>query len=97
MPLLFGAKVRDAIFGSNPLAEDLRQSEYPGRTGGEIYAIFEICEDSDYEGREWDGGVLMDVLEAYESRMRHRPPVPLGHTSPYPRVLSLRELLKAIR
>jgi hypothetical protein len=39
----------------------------------------------------------MDVLEEFEARMKQRPAVALGRISPYPRVLSLRVLLKALR
>lgn len=78
-------------------ADDLRSSGYPGTAGGEIYAVFEVNEDPGYAGIEWDGSVLMRVLAEFEARMKHKAPAPLGHTSPYPRVLSLRELLKAHR
>jgi predicted component of viral defense system (DUF524 family) len=78
-------------------ADELRSSGYPGRASGEIYAVFEVREDPEYAAREWDGAILMDVLEEFEARMKHRPAVPLGRTSPYPRALSLRELLKALR
>ena len=78
-------------------ANDLRNSDYPGTAGGEIYAVFQVGEDSAFAGREWNGAVMMGVLERFEARMRHRPAVSLGRTSPYPRVLSLRELLKAMR
>lgn len=77
-------------------AGDLRRSGYPGTAGGEIYAVFEVNEDPAYADREWNGTVLMNVLEKFESRMHHRTAVSLGRTSPYPRVLSLRELLKAL-
>ena len=77
-------------------AGDLRKSGYPGTAGGEIYAVFAAREDSAYAGCKWNGGVLMDVLEKFEARMLHRTVVSLGRRSPYPRVLSVRELLKAL-
>lgn len=78
-------------------ANDLRRKAYPGAAGGEIYAVFEVGDDPDFAGREWNGTVLMDVLEEFEARIKHRTAAALGRTSPYPRVLSLRELLKALR
>lgn len=53
-------------------------------------------EDPAYSGLVWNGAVLMRVLAEFEARMKHKAPAPLGHTSAYPRVLSLRELLKAL-
>ena len=76
---------------------DLRNSGYPGTAGGEIYAVFEVVEDPVYAGLEWDGDLLMRVIAEFEGRKKHIAPIPLGRTSPYPRVLSLRELLKALR
>jgi hypothetical protein len=75
--------------------EELRKTDYPGRASGAIYALFQVSEDPEYAGRAWDGAILMDVLEEFESRMKHKPAVTLGRSSPNPRVLSLRELLKA--
>ena len=76
-------------------ASDLRGSDYPGTAGGEIYAVFEVIEDPAYASVKWDGAILMRLIAEFEARMKHKAPAPLGHTSPYPRVLSLRELLKA--
>jgi hypothetical protein len=77
-------------------ADELKDSGYPGRAKGEIYAVFQVEEDPKYEGREWNGSILMDVIEAFEARRRHKTKFKLGRTSPYPRVISLRELLKAL-
>jgi hypothetical protein len=78
-------------------AGDLRNNGYPGTAGGEIYAVFEVSEDSAYAGLEWNGAVLMRVITEFEARMKHRSLLTLGRTSPYPRVLNLRELLKALK
>lgn len=78
-------------------AGDLRNSGYPGIAGGEIYAVFEVSEDPVYAGLAWNGAILMQVITKYEAHIKHRLPITLGHTSPYPRVLSLRELLKALK
>jgi predicted component of viral defense system (DUF524 family) len=74
---------------------DLLKAEYPETTGGEIYAVFEVEEDQAWKFQDWNGAKIMDVIEAYESSVRYRLVSNLGRTSPYPRVLPLRELLKA--
>jgi hypothetical protein len=71
------------------------KAEYPETTGGEIYAVFEVEEDQAWKFQDWNGAKIMDVIEAYESSARYRLVSNLGRTSPYPRVLPLRELLKA--
>ncbi len=76
---------------------DLRYSGYPGIAGGEIYAVFEVSEDPAYAGLEWNGAALMRMITEFEAHMKHQPLLTLGRTSPYPRVLSLRELLKALK
>jgi len=74
---------------------DLRKTDYPGTAGGEIYAVFEVEEDRAWSGLVWNGENVMETIEAYESSVRHRMVKNLGRTSPYPRVLPLRDLLKA--
>jgi len=74
---------------------DLRKAGYPGAAGGEIYAVFEVEGDRTWQGQQWNGDKLMDVIESYESAVRHRLVQNLGRMSPYPRVLPLRDLLKA--
>jgi predicted component of viral defense system (DUF524 family) len=59
-----------------------------------IYAVFKTCLDPTYASQRWDGTTLMDLIEAFESEARNRPIVNLGRTSSYPRIISLRELLK---
>jgi hypothetical protein len=78
-------------------AEDLKNSEYPGRTGGEIYAVFEVVPDESYSGREWDGKEVVKVLKAFESRRSYRETKLSERELADPRVLSLRELLKAMK
>jgi hypothetical protein len=77
-------------------AEELVKRGYPN-PGGEIYAVFEIEADEAYHGREWDGERLQEVIKDFVSRRTYRKVESLGRTSPYPRVLSLRDLLKAMR
>lgn len=78
-------------------ASDLLDSGYPGTAGGEIYAVFEVENDPAYIDFAWDGNELMRVLTEFEARVKHKTPMPSGRTSAYPRVLSLRELLKAVK
>lgn len=59
-----------------------------------IYALFRTKRDPDYRSQTWDGGKLMDLIEAFETDTRNTLVTNLGRTSPYPRILSLRDLLK---
>lgn len=60
-----------------------------------IYALFRTTEDPIYRDLTWRGDRLTDLIEAFESDARNKPVVNLGRTSPYPRILPLRDLLKA--
>jgi hypothetical protein len=61
-----------------------------------IYALFKTRADPDFQGQEWDADEVMKQTEAFESHLRQGPVANLGRTSPYPRFLSLRNLLKAL-
>lgn len=77
-------------------ADDLKSRNYPGRAKGEIYAVFEVVPDVAYADRGWDGKELVKVLKAFESRRSYRD-IPISDRRlADPRVLSLRELLKAM-
>ncbi len=78
-------------------AADLVRTGYPGAASGEIYAVFEVEEDPEWRNREWDGRKLMDLLEEHEAKRKHKALKPLGRRSANPRILSLRDLLKAIK
>ena len=80
------------IFTSN----DLKKSGYPGRGEGEVYAVFAVETDPDFLGMNWDKSELLDAIEEFESRRSYRKNS-LGRESPYPRVLSLKELLRVMR
>ncbi len=67
------------------------------QASGQIYAVFEVEKDPDWQNCEWDGRRLMDLLEEHEAQRKHRPLKPLGVRSAHPRILSLRDLLKAIK
>jgi predicted component of viral defense system (DUF524 family) len=92
-PGLFGLKTPGyKVF----TAEELERLGYPkGR--GDIYAVFEVEEDQAYKGQKWDGPELQKVLQEFESRRSYRKPASLGRTSAFPRVLSLKELLRAMK
>jgi hypothetical protein len=75
---------------------DLRRKGYPGAADGEIYAVFEVEMDSSYAGRKWDESEITNQIKAFESRRRYRQVDTLHRRSPDPRILSLKELLKAM-
>ncbi|MDC3335791.1 DUF2357 domain-containing protein [Opitutales bacterium] len=74
---------------------DLKKTGYPGPANGEIYAVFEIEPDQEWKDEEWDGEEIMNVIESYESRIKHRLVNNLGRTSPFVRILPLSDLLKS--
>lgn len=78
-------------------ASDLAAKRYPGAAGGEIYAVFEVEPDAAYTGRKWDETEVTDQIMAFESRRFYRQVHTLHRRSPDPRVLSLQELLRALR
>ena len=61
-----------------------------------IYALFQTASDLDWANCRWDGVRIMDEIERFESDRRNRPVVNLGRSSPEPRVLPMRDLLKAL-
>lgn len=61
----------------------------------QIYALFKTTENPDTSSQPWDSRVLMDEIERFESDARNKPVVNVGRTSPYPRILPLRDVLKA--
>lgn len=63
--------------------------------GENIYALFKTRPDPAFAGQQWNPDEVMERIKAFESDARQTPVTNLGRTSPYPRVLSLRELLRA--
>jgi predicted component of viral defense system (DUF524 family) len=59
-----------------------------------IYALFRTRSDVDYTGQVWDGGQLMELIEAFETDARNRLVTNLGRTSAYPRIIPLRDVLR---
>ena len=60
-----------------------------------IYALFQTTTDSASVGQQWHGDELMAQVEQFESDVRNKPVDNLGRTSPNPRILPLRDVLKA--
>lgn len=62
----------------------------------QIYALFKTTENPDTSSQPWDSRVLMDEIKRFESDARNKPVANVGRTSPYPRILPLRDVLKAL-
>ena len=98
-----GGKIADGLFLlTKPgykvfTANNLTELEYPGTASGEIYAVFEVKPDPTYVGRKWDEPEVTKQIMAFESRRTYRQVKSLNRRSPDPRVLSLQELLRAMR
>lgn len=60
-----------------------------------IYAMFRTKRDPDYGSQQWNGSKVMDLIGAFESDARNALVENVGRTSPYPRILPLRDVLKA--
>jgi hypothetical protein len=60
-----------------------------------IYALFRTSCDPGSVGQEWRGDEVMNLIERFESDRRNKLVGNLGRLSPNPRVLPLREVLKA--
>lgn len=78
-------------------ASDLKAKGYPGAAGGEIYAVFEVEPDNAYVGRMWDEAEVTKQIMEFESRRSYRQLISLSRRSSDPRVLSLQQLLLAMR
>ena len=60
-----------------------------------LYALFKTRSDTMWEGVRWHGQRLMNLIEKFESDVRNKLVENVGRTSPYPRILDLRDLLNA--
>lgn len=60
-----------------------------------IYALFKTKNDPAYNEQSWDPAQVMARLVEFEQDLRNQPIDNLGRESAYPRILSLRGLLKA--
>lgn len=73
------------------------ESDIAGDDERYIYALFRCRPDSRFAGQNWDEGKVMELIEAFETDARNRLVKNIGRTSAYPRILPLRDLLKARR
>lgn len=60
-----------------------------------IYALFKTTINPATESQKWDGEALLDLIDNFESDARNKPVANVGRTSAYPRILPLRDVLKA--
>ena len=74
---------------------ELKGTGYPGLAGGEIYALFEVEPDPDWVAVEWHRKKLIRAIRDFESRIRYKLVKNIGRRSAFPRILPLRDLLKA--
>ena len=74
---------------------ELKATGYPGLAGGEIYALFEVEPDQDWTVVNWHRKRLIRAIRDFESRIRHRLVVNIGRRSAFPRILPLKDLLRA--
>ncbi|MFM8444876.1 MAG: DUF2357 domain-containing protein [Methylococcus sp.] len=61
----------------------------------QIYGLFKTAADPAFEVLTWRGDTMLDEIERFESGARNKPVANVGRTSPYPRILPLRDVLKA--
>lgn len=61
----------------------------------QVYALFRTSSDAAYAGQSWDHDRLMELIEAFETDARNWSATNLSRTSADPRVIPLRDLLKA--
>lgn len=74
---------------------ELKSTGYPGLAGGQIYAVFEVESDPNWNLVEWNRKGLICAIRNFESRIRHKLVQNIGRRSAYPRILPLKDLLKA--
>ena len=60
-----------------------------------IYALFRCRPDLRFADQIWNEDRVMELVETFETDARNKLVESLGRTSPYPRILPLRDLLKA--
>ena len=77
-------------------AEELMDTGYPEPTNSEIYAVFEVETDENWEQAKWADKKIVEAIEEFEARRLDRLGFRLGRTSPKPRFISLKRLLEAL-
>ena len=73
------------------------ESDVAGDNEDYIYALFRCRPDLRFAGQDWDEAQVMNLIEAFETDARNRLVKNIRRTSAYPRILPLRDLLKARR
>jgi hypothetical protein len=67
-----------------------------GKDGaGHTYALFRTTQDASIAGQHWNHSVLRTLIARFESDKRNRIFESLPESSPYPRVLPLRDVLRS--
>ena len=90
------AQLRAELSGHAKGAGVAAWQAYAGEDDEEnIYALFRTKTDPAFAGQKWNAEVVMKRIEEFESDARQKPVENVGRTSPYPRVLPLKDLLKA--
>ena len=77
-------------------AEELRSRNYPGLARGEIYAVFEVEPDPSWASVRWHRRQLIRSIRDFESRISDKLVSNIGRQSAFPRIVPLRDLLKAV-
>jgi hypothetical protein len=62
-----------------------------------IYALFKTRPDIIFGQQPWDGDKVMALIEEFETNARNKLVENVRRSSPYPRTLPLRDVLKAKR
>jgi predicted component of viral defense system (DUF524 family) len=57
------------------------------------YAVFDVRPDESFDGWRWNGNLLMDKIELFETDRRNRVVTNLARSSPFPRLLPFQLLL----
>ena len=91
-------QLRDVIhLHAQGLGVSTWESDVAGDNEDYIYALFRCRPDLRFAGQDWDEAQVMNLIEAFETDARNRLVKNIRRTSAYPRILPLRDLLKARR
>ena len=75
--------------------DELKATGYPGLASGEIYARFDVEPDTTWSNTEWSPWKLIRSIRNFESRIKYKLVKNIGRASAYPRIMPLRDVLKA--
>jgi hypothetical protein len=92
------------IFNREDLRKLFRQRQLSGRVSNweaiesaidenYYYAVFDVRPDESFDGWRWNGNLLMDKIELFETDRRNRVVTNLARSSPFPRLLPFQMLL----